>query len=197
MQSINLSLSSYRLVGDVLLCTGFLSYSGPFNQEFRFNLFHCWQKEMRQRKIPFTQDLNVTSELVDTPTVRSHFDISSAWFRLYLVSVGHWFIAISNNSISLLNIFQIAEWNLQGLPNDELSIQNGIIVGKAARFPLLIDPQGQGKIWVKNKESQNGLQVPFTTGIIRIRPPSFSKKLIRSNLSINLCPTIDVLNFVL
>ena len=58
-----------RLVGDVLLCTGFLSYSGPFNQEFRDMLMGKWQKDMKSRKIPFTANLNVTGMLVDAATV--------------------------------------------------------------------------------------------------------------------------------
>lgn len=44
----------HRLVGDVLLCTGFLSYTGPFNQEFRNLVLKGWKKEMIANKIPFS-----------------------------------------------------------------------------------------------------------------------------------------------
>lgn len=67
-------MSSLRLVGDILLCTGFLSYLGPFNQIFRNHLLKDqWEIELRARKIPFTENLNLISMLVDPPTVSVTF----------------------------------------------------------------------------------------------------------------------------
>jgi dynein heavy chain len=65
----NISFVFSRLVGDVLVATGFLSYAGPFNQEYRDALLSSWQKEMRTRSIPNSKDLNVTGMLVDSATV--------------------------------------------------------------------------------------------------------------------------------
>ncbi|XP_076264862.1 dynein heavy chain 8, axonemal kl-3 [Rhynchophorus ferrugineus] len=110
-----------RLIGDVVLLTGFLGYTGPFNQEFRSVMQQTWLDAIVRRKIPVTLSINIIDSLADMAT--------------------------------------IGEWNIEGLPTDELSIQNGIIVTTATRFPLLIDPQSQGKSWVKEKEKKNNLIV--------------------------------------
>uniref|UniRef100_A0A8D9AKK0 Dynein heavy chain 10, axonemal n=1 Tax=Cacopsylla melanoneura TaxID=428564 RepID=A0A8D9AKK0_9HEMI len=59
----------------------------------------------------------------------------------------------------LSNEVTIIKWNSRGLPQDELSIQNGILVSRGRLCPLCIDPQNQASSWIKQKE--NGLQILY------------------------------------
>ncbi|PNG99110.1 Dynein heavy chain 1, axonemal, partial [Tetrabaena socialis] len=64
---------------------------------------------------------------------------------------------------SLLHTLQdpvkVRSWTIAGLPTDTLSVENGIIVFKARRWPLMIDPQAQANKWIKNMERESGLDV--------------------------------------
>jgi len=52
------------------------------------------------------------------------------------------------------NPVEIRDWNLQGLPADSVSINNGVLVLRGKRWPLMIDPQSQGNKWIRKKEGK-------------------------------------------
>lgn len=60
---------------------------------------------------------------------------------------------------NLSNDVQISTWNSEGLPPDELSVQNGILTMRGSRFPLCIDPQQQALNWIKRKEEKSNLKI--------------------------------------
>jgi hypothetical protein len=49
---------------------------------------------------------------------------------------------------------ETTQWSSEGLPSDELSIQNGILTMRANRWPLAIDPQMQAVNWIKSREGK-------------------------------------------
>eukprot|EP00954_Amorphochlora_amoebiformis_P029427 1393144-Amorphochlora_amoeboformis.AAC.1 len=122
-----------KLLGDMALACAFVSYCGPFNFGYRAKLMtKDFYEECISLGIPVNKNIDVAQLLVDDAT--------------------------------------IAVWNSQSLPKDQLSVQNGILVTEASphgentdpllvRFPLLIDPQGQALMWLKNKEAKN---FPYT-----------------------------------
>ena len=58
---------------------------------------------------------------------------------------------------------KIRQWHIDGLPTDNLSIDNGTMIINSRRWPLMIDPQGQANKWVKNMEKPNKLSVTKLT----------------------------------
>lgn len=66
---------------------------------------------------------------------------------------------------------EISTWSSEGLPPDELSVQNGILTTRASRFPFCIDPQQQALIWIKKREANNNLK------ILSFNDPDFLKHL--------------------
>jgi dynein heavy chain len=107
-----------RLVGDCAIACAFVSYLGPFNQEFRTRaMTELFPQDCISRNVPVTQNIDVIGFMVDVGT--------------------------------------IGDWNMQGLPKDPLSVQNGILVTHSSRFPLLIDPQGQAQKWIRSREEEN------------------------------------------
>ncbi|KAJ8934457.1 hypothetical protein NQ314_013332 [Rhamnusium bicolor] len=59
-----LYLEKERLVGNCLLCSGFLAYCGPFTFEFRRDMVYLdWQNDIIARELPLSQPIRLESNL--------------------------------------------------------------------------------------------------------------------------------------
>ncbi|KDO23984.1 hypothetical protein SPRG_10681 [Saprolegnia parasitica CBS 223.65] len=92
---------------------------------------------------------------------------------------------------------QIRKWNIDGLPTDMFSIDNGIVVFNARRWPLMIDPQGQANKWIRNMETEHGLNVIKLTDGDYLRTlenaVQFGRPVLLENIGEELDPSLEPL----
>jgi dynein heavy chain len=69
---------------------------------------------------------------------------------------------------------EVALWQSQNLPADQVSTENATIVANTDRWPVLIDPQLQPIAWIREKEKGNNLD------IVRIEEKQMLRKLERA-----------------
>ncbi|XP_051560675.1 dynein axonemal heavy chain 6 [Myxocyprinus asiaticus] len=116
----------------------------------------------------FEQEIhNVIGNVFIAAACVAYYGAFTSHYRQMLID--HWItscqmlgIPISDN-FSLIGIlgdpYEIRQWNAEGLPRDTVSTENGILVMRGRRWPLMIDPQDQANRWIRSKETKNGLKV--------------------------------------
>lgn len=61
-------------------------------------------------------------------------------------------VSEKSNPLTILTTeAEMASWQNEKLPSDEVSLQNGAILTNSERYPLMIDPQLQGITWIKTR----------------------------------------------
>ena len=53
----------------------------------------------------------------------------------------------------------VRKWQIDGLPADDFSCENGLLTNMGRRWPLMVDPQGQANRWVRNTYADSNLQI--------------------------------------
>uniref|UniRef100_A0ABI7Y3R0 EF-hand domain-containing protein n=1 Tax=Felis catus TaxID=9685 RepID=A0ABI7Y3R0_FELCA len=123
--------------------------------------------------------INLTGDILISSGVVAYLGAFTSNYRQNQTK--EWTNLCKNNDIpcsddySLMGILgeavTIRAWNIAGLPSDSFSIDNGIIIMNARRWPLMIDPQGQANKWIKNMEKTNSLHV------IKLSDPDYVRTL--------------------
>ncbi|DBA03742.1 TPA: hypothetical protein N0F65_004159 [Lagenidium giganteum] len=126
-----------------------------------------WAATIRQLNMDYT---NLIGDVVISAGTISYLGTFTSEFRESCVNT--WYTGLQEFRIphtkgcniitTLADPVKVRGWQIAGLPSDNLSVQNGIIMARARRWPLLIDPQGQANRFIKNlgkDTSENGIDM--------------------------------------
>ena len=142
-ESERLSIDYENLTGDVLISSGLVAYLGAFTLEYRAGIIQEWASKLRGQGIACAENFSLISVLGD-PVENQEWHIQGLSFTPDLDS------AHTNPDPAIIT--NLTANRIQGLPKDDFSTDNAIVVKMTRRWPLAIDPQGQANKWIRNKE---------------------------------------------
>jgi dynein heavy chain len=136
---------------------------------------------MKEEKELLVGDVLLASAFISYigPFTKEYRDqlIAKDWVPFLEKAAGGSRIPMSNTPNPLAILTDDAEkamWNSQGLPDDQVSTENAVIVTNTARWPLMIDPQLQGIKWVRGLEAENDLITTRLTNKDMLRQLEFA-----------------------
>ena len=128
-----------------------------------------WKETVSSLTLAYT---NILGDVLVSAGTISYLGPFTSDFRAKLVS--GWQRALFDMQIphsrgcnlesTLADPVKVRSWQLCSLPSDSLSTQNAIIIDNGRRWPLLIDPQGQGNRYIRSMAkdiafAENGMDV--------------------------------------
>lgn len=96
---------------------------------------------------------------------------------------------------TLQDPMEVLKWNLSGLPRDNMSLENTIIMSKSRRYCLCIDPQGQANRFIRNLNKDEQMEIVKLTDDTLVRSLEnsirFGRPLLIENVPEELDPILD------
>uniref|UniRef100_A0A673CHG9 Dynein axonemal heavy chain 10 n=1 Tax=Sphaeramia orbicularis TaxID=375764 RepID=A0A673CHG9_9TELE len=146
-------LMERRLIAADKLISGLSSENKRWTQDL---------EEMKQRRVRLLGDCLISAAFLSYEGAFSWSFRNEMVYQLWVKDVQERGIPLSQPfkvETILTDEVEISRWGSEGLPPDELSVQNGILTTRGSRFPMCIDPQQQALNWIKKKEENNHLKI--------------------------------------
>jgi len=118
-----------------------------------------WDLSLKKNR---ADKVNLVGDIVIASGVIAYLGVFALEYRQE--AIRGWQGLLADFEINFTEVFQMKEvlgsgvkiqqWQIDGLPPEDFAIDNAIIMDNSDRWPLMIDPQMQGNLWVKKMEKE-------------------------------------------
>lgn len=122
------------LIGDCLLAASYLSYMGPFLSNYRDELLGIWMKEVQQTgSTLYFSNIFYTNSPLNKCCLCSLLSFPVSLCSAQVLDSQIQCAPGFSFAVFLSKPTVVRNWNIQGLPSDAFSTENGVIITRGNR----------------------------------------------------------------